>query len=226
MPRQAEANLVALIESTDDRIWSVDLEYRLIAFNRAARRGLEMAFGKQIAVGMRPDEFLPPTLLRLAPALRARVKRWAVSEGIPVRQEPLRRAFTQPNCCGRQAGRRIGVRQRHHCAEGYRRIAFVAGTIVESSEDAIHSVNLDGTVISWNRGAETLFGYMREEIIGKSIATLAPPGRGAEVAQLLGLIANGGSVSPFSTVLLRNKEGRDVDVSLSLSAIRDLAGMS
>ena len=54
MPHQAEANLSALIESTEDLIWSVDLEYRLITFNRALQRHIQSIFGVRPAVGMLP----------------------------------------------------------------------------------------------------------------------------------------------------------------------------
>jgi diguanylate cyclase (GGDEF)-like protein/PAS domain S-box-containing protein len=72
MPHQAEANLVALIESTDDYIWSVDLDYRLITFNRAGQRDIETRFGTHLAMGMRPDQFLPPVFAAMWLALYER----------------------------------------------------------------------------------------------------------------------------------------------------------
>jgi diguanylate cyclase (GGDEF)-like protein/PAS domain S-box-containing protein len=94
---------------------------------------------------------------------------------------------------------------------------------VESSADAIHAVDLDGTVTSWNRGAELLFGYNRKEIIGKNIAILAPSGRAEEASQFLEVIAQGNSISPFDTIL-RRKDGSDIDIALSISPIRNSAG--
>ncbi|MFY9853812.1 MAG: PAS domain S-box protein, partial [Terracidiphilus sp.] len=96
-------------------------------------------------------------------------------------------------------------------------------SIVNSSRDAVHAVNLDGTVISWNRGAEDLFGYASEEIIGKSIAMLAPPGRGHEVAGFMGVVAKGEIVAPFDT-FLRSKDGCEIEVSLSISPMRNSVG--
>ena len=72
MPHQAKANLAALIESTDDYIWSVDLDYRLITFNRAGQRDIETRFGTHLAIGMRPDQFLPPAFAALWPPLYER----------------------------------------------------------------------------------------------------------------------------------------------------------
>ena len=95
--------------------------------------------------------------------------------------------------------------------------------IVESSNDAIHAVTLDGTVVSWNRGAEVLLGYSGQEILGKSIAMLAPPDRCDEVRQLLGVILRGDSVCAFETVL-QAKDGQGIDVLLSISPVRNPAG--
>jgi diguanylate cyclase (GGDEF)-like protein/PAS domain S-box-containing protein len=224
MAKEAEANLAALIESTEDYIWSVDLDYRLITFNRAAKRSLETNLGASLAIGMRPHEFLPPAIAAVWPSLYERALktgpfraeyRFANGQFVELSLNPI-------VADGKATGVSVFVKDiaERKAAEESRTLL---ASIVESCEDAIHSVNLDGTVISWNRGAEVLFGYKREEIVGKSIATLAPLGRGGEIPQLLGSIANGGSVSPFNTVL-RNKEGRDVDVSLSISPIRNLAG--
>lgn len=96
-------------------------------------------------------------------------------------------------------------------------------SIVQSSEDAIASKTLDGIVTSWNPGAEKLFGYTSEEMIGKPITLIIPPDRLSEEPILLDRIRRGERVLPFDTVRL-HKSGRLVDISLSLSPIRDLDG--
>jgi PAS domain S-box-containing protein len=96
-------------------------------------------------------------------------------------------------------------------------------SIVESSDDAIQGVTLDGTIVSWNRGAEVLYGYASQEIIGKNAAILAPPGREHELRQGLETILKGRKVDSFETVRQR-KDGRPVDVMLSVSPIRNPAG--
>lgn len=95
--------------------------------------------------------------------------------------------------------------------------------IVESSEDAIISKSLDGIVLSWNRGAEKLFGYKAEECIGKSMLMLFPPERRAEEAEILEQIRSGGSVSHFETIRV-TKSGQRIDVSVTHSPIRNNRG--
>jgi PAS domain S-box-containing protein len=96
-------------------------------------------------------------------------------------------------------------------------------SIVESSDDAIYGVDLDGTIVSWNHGAEALFGYSNQEIIGKNAAILAPPDRCDEVRQRLDSIKQGLIINSFETVR-QGKDGRRVYVSLSTSPIRNAAG--
>lgn len=95
--------------------------------------------------------------------------------------------------------------------------------IVESSDDAILSKDLGGIVQSWNGGAHRLFGYSAEEIIGRPIATLVPPERSAEEEQIFQRLRRGERVDHLETVR-RTKDGRTIDVSVTISPIRDPAG--
>jgi PAS domain S-box-containing protein len=96
--------------------------------------------------------------------------------------------------------------------------------IVESSDDAIVSKDLNGIITSWNHGAEQLFGYTAEEAIGRSITMLIPVERLAEEDMVLGRIRRGERVEHFDTIR-RHKDGRSVAVSLTVSPIRDAAGV-
>ena len=96
-------------------------------------------------------------------------------------------------------------------------------TVVESSDDAITAQTLDGTIISWNRGAERMYGFTAEEAIGLSVHVLTPADRQAETEELLAAIAGGERVEQLETVRLR-KDGTPRNVSLTLSATRDSAG--
>jgi PAS domain S-box-containing protein len=95
--------------------------------------------------------------------------------------------------------------------------------IVESSEDAILSKNLDGIIQSSNAAAERLFGYSSEELIGQSVRMLIPPDRQEEEDYILGKIRRGERVDHFETVRVA-KDGHFVDISLTVSPVRDASG--
>jgi PAS domain S-box-containing protein len=95
--------------------------------------------------------------------------------------------------------------------------------IIESSNDAIISKTFAGIVTTWNSAAERMFGYTASEIIGKPITVLFPPDRIAEEDQILARIVEGEHVKHFETVRVR-KDGRRVDVSATISPIKDADG--
>jgi len=96
-------------------------------------------------------------------------------------------------------------------------------SIVESSDDAIIGTCLDGTIVSWNRGAEVLFGYTSQEIVGRNAAVLPVPDRRSEVGIIIGAIQQGRNVAPFDSMCVR-KDGGTIDVSICVSPIRNAAG--
>ena len=110
-------------------------------------------------------------------------------------------------------------------AERNRQEASLArlAAIVESSEDAIISKTLDGIVTSWNRGAERIFGYTAEEIIGKPVTVLVPPGRLNEEPVTIERLKRGERVEHYETLRMK-KDGTFLDVSLTISPINDASG--
>jgi PAS domain S-box-containing protein len=96
-------------------------------------------------------------------------------------------------------------------------------SIVDSSEDAIIGKELDGTITAWNKGAEHIYGYSAEEVIGKSISLLIPRDRPDEIPTILEKIRRGESIVHYESVRV-TKDGRHLDVSVSISPIRDAAG--
>lgn len=100
--------------------------------------------------------------------------------------------------------------------------SFLA-SIVESSADAILTKDLDGTITSWNKAAETLFGYTADEIIGRPVTTLFPPERVAEERIILGRLLRGERVEHFETERMR-KDGRRIGVAVTVSPLRDRDG--
>ena len=96
-------------------------------------------------------------------------------------------------------------------------------TIVESSDDAIASGTLDGMIVSWNAGAQHLYGYTAAEVIGKSIAILLPPELPDEENKIQEMLRAGGRIEHFETVRV-TKTGKRINVSLTISPIKDSSG--
>jgi PAS domain S-box-containing protein len=95
--------------------------------------------------------------------------------------------------------------------------------VVESSNDAIITMNLDGTITGWNRAAERLFGFAAAEAIGNSVDIIVAPNRRAEVRDILGRIAQGEAIEHYETVR-QHKDGKEAHVALGISPIRSATG--
>jgi PAS domain S-box-containing protein len=111
------------------------------------------------------------------------------------------------------------VAERQHLEEARAQLA----AIVQSSDDAIISTTLAGIIVSWNRGAERIYGYAAAEVIGRAIAILIPPDRPDELPEILGGVARGKHIEQFETMRLR-KDGQAIYVSLTISPVRDAMG--
>ena len=102
-------------------------------------------------------------------------------------------------------------------------VATYLASIVQSCDDAIVGKTLDGIVVSWNAGAERMYGYTADEMIGRSIAVVIPDYRPEELPGILEKIKRGEGVDDLETVRLR-KDGTPFEASLTISPIRDSAG--
>jgi PAS domain S-box-containing protein len=100
--------------------------------------------------------------------------------------------------------------------------AFLAA-LVESSDDAIYGKTLEGTILSWNPGAERMYGYSAGEAVGRPVSILVPPNCPDEVPQILEKVGRGERVDHYETVRVK-KNGEHIDVSLTVSPIRDRSG--
>src|SRR3989442_8300475 len=95
--------------------------------------------------------------------------------------------------------------------------------IVDSSDDAIIGKTLDGTIISWNPGAERIYGYRADEMIGRSISTLVPADHRNELPPIFRRLRNGERIDHYQTTRIR-KDGRRISVSVTISPVRDEHG--
>src|SRR5271169_5835872 len=96
-------------------------------------------------------------------------------------------------------------------------------TIVESSNDAIIGTDMDGIITDWNNGAARLYGYLAGELIGKPISVLMPPDRSSDFSEIMGALRRGNSLKHYETVR-QKKDGTRIEVSLTMSPIRDAEG--
>ncbi len=118
-----------------------------------------------------------------------------------------------------QAGMSSAESERNACSQ----VSNLLAAIVDSSDDAIVSKNLDGVITSWNKSSERVFGFTAEEAIGKNITLIIPRDRWDEEARILKRLRAGERVDHFQTVRMR-KDGTLVDLSLTISPVRDSAG--
>ncbi len=219
--------LEALIRASPLAIISLDLQGRVRLWNPAAERLSGWAASEVIG---RTYPLVPPDRRDEFIALRDRATQGEALTDIEVRRQkkdgtPIDISiFSAP--LRNDAGAVIGtvgiladITERRQAEAMRRRLA----AIVESSEDAIYDMTLDGIILSWNAAAQKLYGYPAEEAVGRSVSILAPPDRATEVPRILERLTQGESVSHFETVRLR-KDRALIDVSLAVSPIRDTSG--
>jgi PAS domain S-box-containing protein len=111
------------------------------------------------------------------------------------------------------------ITERKRAEEGLAHLA----AIVESSEDAIIGKSTEGIILSWNSGAERLYGYRKEEVIGRSVSILIPQDLAGELSSFLDQVKRGKPVEHYETSRLR-KDGSRIEVSIAVSPIRDSGG--
>jgi PAS domain S-box-containing protein len=95
--------------------------------------------------------------------------------------------------------------------------------IVEASDDAIVGKTLDGTIVSWNKGAEKIYGYKAKEMVGQSISRLVPPGKPDELPGIMKHLRRGQRVESYETTRV-HKDGHLIDISVTISPVKDEAG--
>ena len=227
-PAAVQAALAAIVTSSDDAIISKDLNGTILTWNRGAER----------MFGYSEDEVIGKSILLLLPANRVheedtilgslrsgkhidhfeteRVTKDGRNIQVSISVSPIKDS----------SGHIVGAAKIARDITISKEAAILRSriaAIVDSADDAIVGKDLTGTVISWNAGAERLFGYRADEIIGHSILLLVPPERHDEERRVLATLGRGDRIDHFETVRVR-KDGRRVAVSLSVSPIRDSTG--
>lgn len=225
--RESEARLQAFLDHSPSVMFTKDLDGRYLHVNAQFRRhfGLE---GRQIAGSTDDDLFSPYQAAIFRANDREVIARGAALEFeetvdyVDGSRTNIVCKFPIPDAAGNIAaigGIATDITERIEAAAARARLA----AIVESSQDAIFSRSLDGKIYSWNAGAERLYGYTAAEAIGQQVSFLVPPDRKHEHADNWKRLIRGQPVPPYETVRV-TKDGRRIDVSLSLSPIKDSVG--
>jgi len=227
-PEETQARLAAIIASSDDAIISKDLHGNITSWNRAAEEMFgytaEEAVGKNIRMII-PHERLPEedyVLGQIRNGLgidhyeTVRRRKDGTDVDVSLTVSPIRSGGVVVGAS--KIARDISRSKR------LEREAFRLAAIVSSSDDAIISKDLNGVIQTWNHGAERMFGYTADEVIGKSITIVIPPERLPEETEVLTRIRAGLSIEHFETVRQR-KDGSQFDISLTVSPIRAANGV-
>jgi PAS domain S-box-containing protein len=218
----------ALAETSEDAIISTDLDGIVRSWNRAAER--LYGYSADALVGQSILTIVPPNRIKEEQDIIRRVQAGerirdfmtirSRHDGVHVAVSLIASPISDPSGAvtgvlriDRDAGSRALAER------GARRLA----AIVQSSDDAIISKDLNGIVTSWNGAAERLFGYAAEEILGESIRKIIPQDRQSEEDEVLAKIRRGERVEHFETIRQR-KDGRLVPISLSVSPVLDAEG--
>jgi two-component system cell cycle sensor histidine kinase/response regulator CckA len=228
LPDDAAAQLAAIVESSEDAIISKTLEGVIVTWNAGAER--LYGYNPSEAIGRRMTMLLPEDRPDEEAEILSRIGRGErVHHFETVRRtrngELIDVSLTISPTHDRD-GRITGashvarnITERKRIDERLQHLA----AIVESSEDAIVSKTLEGVILTWNAGAERLYGYSAGEAIGRHMTMLLPEDRPDEEAEILSRISRGERVDHFETVR-RAKNGDLIDVSLTISPTRGRGG--
>jgi len=221
--RASEARYRMIVETTSEGVWLVDASFTTTFVNE--RMAEMLGYRRDELIGRHVFEFMDAEARSLATEKWKRRERgcseiyenryrrkdgtalWALAKTNPVFDEDGRFAGS--------LGLLSDMTERRKSEEARNRLA----AIVQSSQDAIISKSLGGTITSWNRGAEKLFGYSEDEMLGRPITDLFPPERLDEEREIMARILRGETVEDFDTVRVK-KDGSRVEVSLLISPVR------
>ncbi len=218
-----------ILDALATPVYAVDRDLCYTAFNPAHAAVMRFGYGAEIELGGRMLEYhtIPLDGELMRSSLDRALNGETVSSRAWVGREENRRFYWTTHSPIRDDDEIVGVAMvsldltEHELAEqGQTRLA----SIVESSGDAIMSVTLDGTIMTWNLGAEQMYGYSAQEAIGQHVQMLVPSEGREGIRELLARIVRGERVEPSEAVRIR-ADGQPIDESLSVSPLRSPEGV-
>jgi PAS domain S-box-containing protein len=225
--RASEERYRNIVETTSEGVWMIDADHHTTYVNRRMAEMLGYTVAEML--GRSLSDFIPPTRRPDMDAGLER-RRQGVSEQREVRYVRkdgsemwgLMSGSPLTNGSGGYGGALAmisDITERKHAELESARLA----AIVESSPDAIFSTDMEGTITSWNRAAEELYGWPEAEAVGQSAYMLSPPAEMEMSRRLADFVRRGGSQEAFKTTAFR-KDGTTIEVEPSVSAIRGPGG--
>ena len=227
------ASSVPIYGTTDAQLGLGIVGGKLISYEAIGTEAAKV--GSRVLAGEPPDSIAPHSVPSVSMFDWRELRRWNINETSLPRGSIVR--FKQASIWDQYKYYILGAmaliviqtalvgwllverRRRRLASDARRHLA----AIVETSDDAILSKDLDGRILSWNRGAELMYGYSPDQVIGQHISKLAPEGRKEEVSAIIERIKRGGSVEHLETVRL-TKDGKQLHVSLTISPLKDENG--
>jgi PAS domain S-box-containing protein len=226
--QKAQNQLAAIIKGSEDAIISKNLDGIITSWNRGAEQmygfSAEEVIGKHISILIPPDypndvSYILEHIRRGESLLHYETKRCCKNGTVLDVSLTISPIFDDE-------GKVIGASKIARDITEQKRLQTLReqlAAIVEGSDDAIISKDLNGIITSWNKGAQHMYGYTADEVVGKHISMLIPPGYPNDVPNILARIQQGEQVVHYETKR-RAKDGRVLDVSLTVSPIHDLKG--
>lgn len=224
---EANQMLSTIVGSCTDAVISRNLDGTVLSWNQGAKE--LYGYGEEEAIGQNLQSILKSKLpLPFAQITNVllEVGRWQAEFSCTTKAGLEVIVHSRWALCKDSSGRPLMILElSNDVTERYKADAVLRqlSAIVESSDDAIIGKDLNGTITSWNRGAECLYGYTAEEAIGQSILILVPDELRDEVAVVLTRLRNGQGLDHYDTYR-RKKNGEVIDVSLTISPLKDAHG--
>jgi PAS domain S-box-containing protein len=221
--------LRTLVEASDDAIVGLDLDGTIISWNKGAEKiygyKAEEVLGQSVAV------LIPPGYPNELPGIMKRLQR-----GEHIEKYETKRVHKDGHAIDvsitispvtRKGGIVVGASVVARDITEYREAqSTILGlrALVEASDDAIIGKTMDGTIISWNKGAEKIYGYKAEEVLGQSVAVLIPPDHPNELPGIMKRLQSGEHIEKYETKRIR-KDGHQIDVSITISPVARQDGL-
>jgi PAS domain S-box-containing protein len=226
---RGENYLRTLVDACDDAVTGHDLHGTILSWNR----GAEKTYGYKAdeILGQSISVLIPPGHPNDFPATMIRLQR-----GEPIEKYEARRIHKDGhpidvsvaispmnNKSGTLVGASVIARDITEHREAQNTILGLRAR-VDASDDAIIGKTMDGTIISWNKGAEKIYGYKAEEILGRSISVLIPLDHSNEFPEIMVRLQRGEHIEKYETRRI-HKDGHPIDVSITISPVKNKGGM-